>query len=196
MLALGLFVALAAPARASGHDGPRAMMMETTDRVLKALREEGPGLSERPDRLYRIIDKLILPHFNFRRMSGWVLGRYWRGATPQQKEEFVRAFQDLLVRTYSRALIDYRDQRIDFVKSRIRSDTEVTVRAEIDQGGGPKIPVSYEMSLNDGRWQVYDVAVNGVSLVINYRSEFGQVVKRNGLDGLIQRLTEHNATKS
>lgn len=195
-LALGLLLGTVSARATAQDDAARAVMVKTTEQVLKALRTEGDALVKQPEKLNRIIDDLILPHFNFRKMSGWVLGRYWRGASEQQKTEFTSAFRDLLVRTYSRALIDYRDQRIEFIASRVRSDTEVTVRAEIDQGGGPTVPVSYEMSLHDGQWKVYDVAVNGVSLVINFRSEFGQIVKRNGLDGLIQRLNDHNAKRS
>lgn len=195
-MTMALAVLAAAPvtvAAAADANVAKTQMMDTTDQVLKVLRDEGPDLANRPQRLYQIIDELILPHFDFRRMSGWVLGRHWRKASEAQKSQFVKAFQGLLVRTYSRALLDYRDQRIDFLKPRVRSESDVTVRAEIDQGGGPKIPVSYEMSQVDGAWKVYDVAVNGVSLVINYRSEFNQEIKRNGLEGLIRRLEKHNA---
>ena len=174
-------------------DSPATSQMEiVTENVLQAMRSKGLDLSKRPECLYAIIHELILPHFNFRRMSGWVLGRHWRSATEAQKDRFAKAFQNLLVRTYSRALIDYRDKSINFITSRKRSEEDVTVRAEISQSGGPKIPVSYEMSLTDGMWKVYDIAVNGVSLVINYRSEFNQEIQRNGIDGLIRKLNEHN----
>ena len=181
---------------ASGGDEARAELKDTTEKVLAALRNEGPELKDRPERLYAIIDDLILPHFDFKRMSAWVLGRHWPAASDAQKSRFLKAFQGLLVRTYSRALIDYRDQRIEFLTSRERSAEDVTVRAAIDQGAGPSIPVSYEVSLVDGVWKVHDVSVNGVSLVINYRASFNQEIQRNGLDALILRLEAHNSKSS
>lgn len=168
------------------------VVKETTDKVLEALRVEGDHLKKDPAKLYQLIDELILPHFDFQQMSRWVLGRYWRDATPEQREEFVIQFQALLVRTYSEALVDYRNQNLNFLPVRERSPDEVTVRAEIDQGAGPRIPIVYEMSRTDGGWKVYDVAVGGVSLVINYRSSFAQEIKRNGIEGLIRRLKEKN----
>jgi len=172
------------------------VVRETTDKVLAALREEGEGLKKDPDRLYQLVDELIVPHFDFRQMSQWVLGRHWREATPQQRDAFVEQFKGLLVRTYSRALVDYRNEKVDFLPTRERSPTEVTVRAEIDQGGGPRIPVTYEMHHTGAGWKVYDVAVEGVSLVINYRSSFGQEIRRTGIDGLIRRLQEKNGAGS
>jgi phospholipid transport system substrate-binding protein len=125
-------------------------------------------------------------------MSQWVLGVHWRNATPAQRDAFVTQFEDLLVRTYSRALVDYRNQKVAFLPARARSADEVTVRASIDQGSGPAIPIAYEMYRTDAGWKVYDVAIDGVSLVINYRSSFGQEIRRGGIDGLIQRLAEKN----
>ena len=171
-------------------------MRETTEKVMHALSEAGPKLKDNSKQLYEIIDELILPHFDFRRMSSWVLGKHWRVASDEQKKAFTEEFQALLVRTYSRALVDYRDKRIQFLATRVRTESDVTVRAEIDQGGGPPIPVTYEVSLVDGVWKVYDVAVNGVSLVINYRSSFNSEIQRNGLDGLIQRLKDRNEQQS
>lgn len=172
------------------------IVKETTEKVLEALRTDGDAIKSNPARLYKLIDELILPHFDFRQMSQWVLGPAWRRATPAQREEFVAQFQSLLVRTYSSALADYRNQQVEFLPSRERSADEVTVRAEIDQGAGPRIPITYEMHRTDAGWKVYDVAVEGVSLVINYRASFNQEIKRNGIDGLIQRLAEKNRAEN
>lgn len=180
-----------AAASTPGHDA-QAVVKDTTDKVLQALRQEGEQLKTNPSKLYALIDELILPHFDFQQMSRWVLGRYWRQASPEQRSEFANQFQALLVRTYSAALVDYRNQSVNFLPVRERSPDEVTVRAEIDQGAGPKIPMVYEMSRTDAGWKVYDVSVNGVSLVITYRSSFAQEIKRNGIDGLINRLKEKN----
>lgn len=188
-----LAVAAASPASA---DDPQDIVRETTHKVLEALRSEGDTLKDDPKRLHAIIEQLVLPHFDFRQMSQWVLGPHWRGASAEQRDAFVEQFEGLLVRTYSSALMDYRNQEVDFLPTRERSADEVTVRATINQPGGPSIPISYEMHRTDGGWKVYDVAIDGVSLVINYRSSFGQEVRRNGIDGLIQRLTSKNQSDS
>ena len=180
------------PAAVTPGADAQAVIKDTSEKVLNALRVEGELLKKDPAKLYKLIDELILPHFDFEQMSRWVLGRYWRQATPDQRTEFVAQFQALLVRTYSQALVEFRDQSVNFLPVRERSADEVTVRAEIDQGGGPRIPMVYEMSRTDNGWKVYDVSVNGVSLVITYRSSFAQEIKRNGIDGLINRLREKN----
>ncbi len=190
----GVVMTVAAHGGVAAAAEPQAIVEETTQKVLATLRAEGDTLKDRPGRLYEIINSLILPHFDFRQMSQWVLGPHWRQASDMQREEFVKEFEALLVRTYSRALVDYRNQKIEFLPTRVRSETEVTVRANIDQGGGPLIPVTYEMHRTDGGWKVYDVAIDGVSLVINYRSTFSQEIKRNGIDGLIRRMSEKNAS--
>ena len=189
---------LAAPAAAAveSDSEAQAVVRDTTDRVLAVLRAEKDSLKTDPGRLYGLVQEVILPRFDFERMSRWVLGRHWRAASQPQRAAFVDQFETLLVRTYSQALLSYRDQTVRFEPSRVRSESEVTVRANIDQGGGPAIPISYEMYKTDGGWKVYDVSVNGVSLVINYRSSFSQEVTRNGIDGLIQRLDERNRTAS
>ena len=190
VLALLLLAApLASPAAA---DDAQSIVRETTEKVLAALRSEGDTLKDDPKRLHAIIEQLILPHFDFRQMSQWVLGPHWRSASPEQRDAFVEQFEALLVRTYSSALVDYRNQRVNYLPARERSADEVTVRAIIDQGGGPAIPIAYEMHRSDTGWKVYDVAIDGVSLVINYRSSFGHEIRRNGIDGLIQRLASKN----
>ena len=174
----------------------QAAVRDTTEKVLAVLRSEIDSLKTDPSRLYGLVEEVIVPSFDFERMSRWVLGRHWRSASKEQRAAFVEEFEALLVRTYSQALLNYRDQTVDFEATRKRSEDEVTVRAKIDQGSGPAIPISYEMYRTGSGWKVYDVAVDGVSLVINYRSSFSQEVTRNGIDGLIQRLDERNRTAS
>jgi len=189
---------LAAPAAGAveSDSEAQATVRETTEKVLAVLRAEGDSLKTDPTRLYELVEEVILPRFDFERMSRWVLGAHWRKASEQQRASFVKAFETLLVRTYSQALASYRNQTVLYEPTRTRSEDEVTVRASIDQGGGPSIPISYEMHKSADGWKVYDVAIEGVSLVINYRSSFGQEITRNGIDGLIQRLDERNRTSS
>lgn len=191
-----LVLLAAAAATPAAADDAQDIVRETTNKVLEALRSEGDTLRDDPERLHAIIEQLVLPHFDFRQMSQWVLGQHWRGASAEQRDAFVEQFEALLVRTYSSALVDYRNQQVKFLPTRERSADEVTVRASIDQPGGPGIPVTYEMHRTDAGWKVYDIAIDGVSLVINYRSSFGQEIRRNGIDGLIQRLASKNQSTS
>ena len=195
VLACGLGLTTVPAAAAPGGDA-QTVVRETTEKVLGILREEGDSLKDNPKRVYEIIDQLILPHFDFREMSRWVLGPHWRKASEEQRAEFARQFQALLVRTYSRALLEFRNQKVDFLTPRERSEREVTIRAKVDRGGGPAIPVTYEMHKTDDGWKAIDVAIDGVSLVLNYRSSFNQEIRRNGIDGLIQRLSEKNTSEN
>lgn len=196
VLVAAALMLLGATAWAATEPTSQATIRETTDKVLEVLRKEGGSLKDRPERLYQIIDELILPHFDFLRMSKWVLGRHWAKATEAQQGAFAHEFQALLVRSYARALVDYRNQEVEFISTTERAPDDVTIRAKIKQPGGPSVPVTYQMHLNDGHWKVYDVSVDGVSLVINYRSSFNQEIRRNGIDGLIERLSKHNAPKN
>ena len=171
---------------------PQEIVKETTEQVLQTLRTEGEALKKDRRRLYKLINELIVPHFDFRQMSKWVLGPSWRNASEPQRSEFTKQFELLLVRTYSDALAEFRDESVAFLPIRDRSDTEVAVRSTINRSGGPAVPITYQMYKAEGGWKIYDVAIEGVSLVINYRSSFAQEIKRNGIDGLIQRLAEKN----
>ena len=191
-----LLLAIHIPSMAAAANDPQDIVKQTTEQVLLALRTEGDSLKKNPQRLYQIINDLILPHFDFRQMSKWVLGRYWQTASEPQRDEFTKQFEQLLVRTYSDALVEFRDQSVDFLPTRDRSDTEVTVRSTVNRVGGPAVPISYQMHKVSDDWKVYDVAIEGVSLVINYRASFAQEIKRNGIDGLIQRLAQKNQAGS
>lgn len=182
-------------AMAASQDSAEQVVRSTTQQVLGVLRKEGDGLKDNSERLYELVDQYILPHFDFRKMSKWVLGRHWRKATKAQKQAFMEQFQGLLVRTYAQALIDYRDQEVEFLPADPAASDAVVVRTRILQSGGPGIPVSYKMSHEDSGWKVYDVSIDGVSLVINYRASFNQEIRRNGIDGLIKRLANHNQSK-
>jgi phospholipid transport system substrate-binding protein len=188
-----LLLAVYAPLQATTATDPQEIVRQTTEQVLQKLRSEGAVLKKDQQRLYQVINEVILPHFDFRQMSKWVLGRYWRSASEPQRSEFTKQFELLLVKTYSNALAEFRDETVGFLPSQERSESEVAVRSTINRTAGPSVLITYQMHKVDNRWKVYDVVVEGVSLVINYRSSFAQEINRNGLDGLIQRLVEKNA---
>lgn len=169
-----------------------ALVKSTTEKVLDVLNQEREVINNNPARIYGIVDQYILPNFDFERMSQRVLGKFWHRATPEQQQKFVLEFQTLLVHTYAAALREYTAQKVEYLPSRSREGGEISVRTQIVQSGGPPIPIHYEMyKLTDG-WKVYDITIDGVSLVINYRSTFASEIRNSGIDGLIERLVKHN----
>lgn len=170
------------------------LVRETTDKVIKKINADRQAFEQDQQKIFQLVDEVILPHFDFERMSKWVLGRYWRQATPEQRKRFEQEFKRLLVRTYATALTQYSDQEIEYLPVRERAEgDEVMVRTEIRQGGGYPIPISYNMYKSDSGWQVYDVTIEGVSLVSNYRSSFAGQIRAHGLDKLIAMLAERNS---
>lgn len=192
-LLLGLML-LPVLAMAKVEQSPQELVIETTDRIFEALRAEQAEIKKNPSRLYEIVDEIVLPHFDFRRMSSWVLGKHWRKASPAEREQFVKEFRALLVRTYAAALNDNYDQKITFLPLRAKKDAdEVTVRTEVELDSGFPIPISYKMyRTKDGEWLVYDVSIDGVSLVTNYRSAFSKEIRNGGLPKLIASLAARN----
>lgn len=175
----------------------RRLVMETTERVLERLRQEQEALQADGDRIYPLVEELILPHFDFRRMSAWVLGKHWRSASAEQRERFTREFQTLLVRTYAGALLEYNEQEIVYLPFRAAADDRrVRVKTEIMQPGGVNIPLYYSLYRNDkGEWKVYDINIDGISLVTNYRSSFASQISREGIENLLNDLVQMNRQK-
>ena len=172
---------------------PVEVVRNTSSRMLLALQSEHPRIAQDSARLNELVAEIVLPYFDFRRMSQWVLGRNWRTATAQQRERFVEQFRTLLLRTYGRALSEYAGEKVNYLPFDADSEADrVTVRTEIEQRGGAPIPVSYSMYLSASGWKVYDVAISGVSLVTNYRSSFGSIIRKDGMDGLIEQLDSRN----
>ena len=189
-----LLWSLPLPAATATAKDAEDLVRTTTEQMLAVLRAERELLKAQPDRIYYLVDDIVLPHFDFSRMSRWVLGKHWRSATPGQRTRFVKEFKGLLVRTYATALLAYSDERVEILPPRTGPQvTRATVRTEIRRSGGPPIPINYSMYYKNGLWKVHDVTIDGISLVTNYRSAFGAQIARMGLEGLIQRLKAHNA---
>jgi len=177
----------------AGNPSPVDLVRDTTSRMLTALKDEKAAIDQNEGRLYELISEIALPHFDFRRMGMWVLGPYWRSATPDQRDRFVGEFQQLMVRTYGHTLMDYRDMKISYLPLLAAPDArQVNVRCEIEQAGGNPIQLVYAMYLTGDVWKVYDVLVDGVSLVTNYRSSFAAIIREQGMDSLIRQLSERN----
>lgn len=175
----------------AGAQGAQDVVMSTTDQVLKALRDE--GVRQDRQRVFALIEQVVLPHFDFAKMSQWVLGRHWKGASAEEQGRFVEEFRKLLVRTYSTALMEYTNEQVVFLPFHAEegSDT-VTVKTQVNRESGPAVPIDYRLYLKEGEWKVFDVAVDGISLVTNYRNTFNEEINAKGLTGLIDNLTVRN----
>ncbi len=189
-----LWLALWLPAvHAQAQTPPDQLVRATTEEILRLLKANREVYQRDKSALYAMVDKEVLPHFDFERMSQWVLGRYWRTATPEQRERFVKEFRDLLVRTYATALLNYRDEKVVYLPFTGKpDDKQVIVRTEIKQtSGAPNIPISYSFYNKGGAdWKVYDVSIEGVSLVTNYRTTYADKIRRDGLDALIASIAK------
>lgn len=195
MVAVALLL-LSSPALQASAEAQQ-LVIDTSTRVLERLRQDQENLQANPELIYPLVEDLVLPHFDFERMSIWVLGKNWRKADSQQQQQFIDAFRTLLVRTYAKALLEYTDQEIKYLPFHAEEDAKrVTVRTEIAQPGGVNIPLNYSMFLNEkGKWKVYDISVDGVSLVTNYRTSFASEIRQGGIAKLLDRLAEMNGAK-
>lgn len=189
-----LFLALLAPL-AHGQDvAPDVLVKSITEEVVTVLKRDKDIQAGNPKKVADLIETKILPHFNFNRMTRIAMARNWRQASPEQQKELTAEFQTLLVRTYSTALSNFRDQQVDYKPLRSRpDDAEVTVRTEVKQPGASQpVGIDYEMEKTPNGWKVFDVKVGGVSLVTTYRETFASEVRAKGVDGLIKSIAEKN----
>jgi len=183
LLAVGL-VQAAGPA-------PDQLVKENVARIIELLKANRDTYARDHKKLYAMVYEQVLPHFDFRVMSRSVLGRYWREASEEQRERFVDEFRDLLVRTYATALLKYTNEEVRYLPFRFNpNDKTAVVKTEVVQQGGPPIPIHYSFYQTESGWKVYDVAIEGVSLVTNYRSTYATKVKTEGLDALIASMAE------
>lgn len=196
MLLTVLLTITATTASHAAPDDAQKVVHQTSDRMIAALKADREAMRADPTRLYPLVEEIVLPHFDFVRMSSWVLGKHWRTASDAQKKNFVQEFRMLLVRIYATAMAEYRDQEIVYLPLKAEPGADdVNVRSEVKMPGGPSIPVAYSLYLKDGAWKVYDVNIDGVSMVANYRTTFSNDIKQGGLDALIDKLAALNLKK-
>lgn len=188
-------VAAFAVGAALAQEAPDAMVKKTIDEVLTIVKTDKDLQNGNQAKIVSLAEEKVLPKFDFTRMTRLAMGRNWNQANDTQKADLTKEFRTLLVRTYSSALGQYRNQTIDVKPLKATpSDSEVIVKTVVNQGSGPQIPIDYNMAKADEGWKVYDILVDGVSLVTNYRSTFNDEVSRNGVDGLIKSLRDRNAS--
>ena len=194
-IALGfLFLVVASGALWAAVKPPQEVVQETSARMIDALRKNSATLRQDSSRIYELVDQIVLPNFDFELMSRWVLGRAWQQATPEQRRRFTEEFRTLLVRTYAKALLEYADEDIRVPPQPSAADgNEATIRTEVRPKSGQPIQINYSMHLNNDAWKVYDVTVDGVSLVTNYRGTFVGQIRDSGIDAVIADLQQRNA---
>jgi phospholipid transport system substrate-binding protein len=184
---------LQAPALAQVQ-APDALVKQVSTEIIESVKADASLQSGDINKIMALVDTKVLPHVNFQRMTASAVGRYWRQATPEQQQKLQNEFKGLLVRTYSGALTQVKDQTIELKPLRSKpEDTEVIVRTEV-RGKGDPIQLDYRLEKQPTAWKIYDVNVLGVWLVENYRSSFAQEISANGIDGLIAKLVERNKT--
>lgn len=174
------------------------LIKQTSEQVLSALEKNSKAYEEDPDKIYQLVNDIILPHLDFKAMSRLALGKNWRKATDDQQDRFVEAFKEMLIRTYSKSLTEYAGQKLEFLpyQSPEKGDKTVVVRTQIQQDTGPVIPIDYRLRIKDDQWKVFDIKIDGISLVTNYRSSFDSDVNRVGMDGLIDKLNSKKKKSS
>jgi phospholipid transport system substrate-binding protein len=194
MLVVGLLLSLFVLPATAAEAAPQILIQDATNEMLQSLKDNKQQLEEDPSIIYGLVQKILMPNFDFAKMSKLALGKNWRKASTEQRERFTEEFRLLLVRTYSTAMLEFTDEEINFLP--FRGDVEkkkVKVEMEIIQKGGPSIPMSLSMYLNkEEAWKVYDVKIDGISLVTNYRSTFATEIRNDGMDKLIDRLATRN----
>jgi len=171
---------------------PEQLVQKITNEVLEAVKGDKQLAAGDKQKAVKLAEEKVLPYIDFEEATRLAVGRAWAKATPEQKKKLVAEFRNMLVRTYSNAIGEYQGQNLKVLPSRGKQDPQdTTVRTQFVRPGAPPLPIDFQMR-NDGGWKVYDIAVEGVSLVLTYRSEFDAVMKQEGIDGLIKRLAQKN----
>jgi phospholipid transport system substrate-binding protein len=178
---------------ASAQETPDALVKRVSQDVIATIKADPKLQAGDPARVREVIESKLLPNFDFERMTALAMGRNWNRATPEQKQQLVDQFRTLLVRTYSGALSQYRDQVIEVKPARVDAGGEErVVRTEVIRPGQAPVQIDYGMAKGPAGWKAYDVIVGGISLVTNYRDEFSEQIRANGVDGLIKTLASKN----
>lgn len=175
------------------QEGPDALVKRISEEVLDIAKQDREIQSGNHQRVLTLVEEKILPHVDFPRMTALAAGRFWREATPQQQKDLTREFRSLLVYTYSGAISQIKDQKLEFKPLRASpGDTEVEVRSQVVQPRGEPIQLNYRLAKTGSEWKIYDVNVLGAWLVETYKGNFAAEISKGGIDGLIKALSDRN----
>ena len=189
---LAAVVLVASPMAFAADEAPDALVKRISGEVMAAVKADPAIQKGDVSRIVALVDSKIMPSVNFSRMTASAVGRHWRQATPEQQKQLQDEFKTLLVRTYSGALGEVKDQTLSFRPLRAKpEDTEVVVRSEV-RGRGEPIQLDYRLEKTADGWKIYDLNVLGVWLVETYRTQFAQEINAKGIDGLIATLVQRN----
>jgi len=177
---------------------PDALIRKTVDEVTAIIKRDKDIQAGNQEKILALVDAKVLPHFDFTRMTQLAVGKYWRTATPEQKQALVTEFRNMLVRTYTKVFTVYRDQIIEVqpFKLAVDDDTEATVKTLIIKPGAQPTMVDYELKKSPDGWKAFDISIEGVSMVMSYRGTFTTQIQQSGIDGLIKTLAEKNANSA
>jgi phospholipid transport system substrate-binding protein len=192
---MALYFGLTAAALAQAL-APEQLVQKVTEEVMTAIKSDKQLAAGDKQKAMKLAEEKVLPYIDFEEATRLAVGRAWAQATPEQRKKLVSEFRNMLVRTYSNAISAYEGQTLKVMPSRggkQDAKDEATVRTQFTRAGGKPLPIEFQMRKAGDAWKVYDIAVEGISLVLTYRSEFDSVVKQDGIDGLIKRLTEKNS---
>jgi phospholipid transport system substrate-binding protein len=184
-----------APAAAADFMAPDALARSVTEEVLAIIRADKDIQAGNHKKVLELVENKIVPHFNFSGMARIALGRNWNQANADQRKALTQEFRTLLVRTYTTAFTQYKNQTVEYRPVRLApADTDVVVKSFIKQPSGQPIAVDYNMEKTDAGWKVYNLKIEGISLVENYRNTFNTEIQKSGIDGLIKTLADRNRT--
>ena len=186
---------------AQAEKSPKALLEETATAMITAVNENREQIKSDPKITQQLIEKILLPHIDFITASKYVLGKHWDTASKEQKIGFIKAFRTLLLRFYSSALTEYLNSGaelldpgvIHFQDPGTITTRQITLRSEVKPKSGKPVPVNYQMHKTRKGWKVFDVSVEGVSVITTYKTSFASEITQSGLDSLITSLQERNA---
>lgn len=191
---IALLFVFGAPAFGQETRTPTEVVRQTTDAITDAVTTQREELQKNPDRLYKLVEEKLLPVFDYKYTARLVLGHHWRTASETQRQQFLDAFYDFLVHVYANGLLQYDNEKIVIQPPRGEPDPRHTfVRTEIHTEDGKTIPVDYVLHKTEQGWQAFDVIIEGISYVTNYRNSFHQEITQTSLDALIRRLEKQAA---
>lgn len=169
--------------------GPADVIREASDEMLAALNAHREEYRKNHEALYAEVDKILLPRFDRMYTGGLVMGKYWRRATPEQRDRFIKALYRSLLRTYAEGILDYRGDELEVLPVEgDTSDGKALVETRVTLDTGVVTPVNYRMRLVDGKWKAYDVIIEGISYVSNYRTQYAEEFRAKGIDEVIKEL--------
>ncbi|MGV3742170.1 MAG: MlaC/ttg2D family ABC transporter substrate-binding protein [Burkholderiaceae bacterium] len=193
LLFLALALCAALNVRAAEPEAPDVLIRRLSNEMLEIIKSDKALRAGNTRRVQEVVEEKLLPHVNFRRTTALTVGHHWRTATPEQQQQLIDEFRDLLIHTYSGALSQVGDQKLQVrpLREPVSGD-DVEVQSHVIQSGREPVQVNYRLEKLPDGWKIYDVSVFGAWLTQAYKNTFSAEVNRSGIEGLIRLLSEKN----